>query len=107
MRFPRLLLPACLAVVLACSSSSGPSTASPDASAPPGDDASTVPCTSAGGTCMPYTAFCPVLQQNPTLCGDSVLLCCLPPDDAGTFIPPGPDSGGGTMMDAAPEAAGD
>ncbi len=106
MRSLRLLVTACLAVTLACSSSSG-SSAGPDASAPPGDDASMVPCTSAGGTCMPYTGSCPVLQQNATLCGDSVLLCCLPPDDAGTFVPPGPDSGGGTMMDAAPEAAGD
>jgi hypothetical protein len=106
MRSPRLLLTACIAITLACSSSSSPSNGSSDASAPPGEDASTVPCTSAGGTCVPYTTTCPVLQQNPTLCGDSVLLCCLPPEDAGTFIPPGPDSSTQTN-DAAAEAAGD
>jgi hypothetical protein len=106
MRFPRLLLKACFAITVACSSSSSPSTGTSDASAPPGDDASMVPCTSAGGTCVSYTTTCPVLQQNPTLCGNSVLLCCLPPDDAGTFVPPGPDSGE-ESTDAAPEAAGD
>jgi hypothetical protein len=52
-----------------------------------------------------------VLQQNATLCGDSVLLCCLPPDDAGPIIEPTGDSGpadsGTVETDAAPEAAGD
>ena len=98
------LLAASLAV-LACSSSSQ-STAGTDASAPPAEDASTVPCTSLGGTCVPYSSPCPVLQQNATLCGDSVLLCCLPPDDAGPIVEPTGDSGT-VQTDAAPEATGD
>ncbi len=104
-------LTAWLAVVTFACSTSSPSTAGTDASAPPAEDASTVPCTSLGGTCVTYSTPCPVLQQNATLCGDSVLLCCLPPDDAGPIIEPTGDSGpadsGTVEMDAAPEAAGD
>ena len=55
---------------------------------------------------MPYTSPCPVLQQNAALCGDSVLICCLPPVDAAPFIPSGPDTGA-TPVDAGAEASGD
>jgi hypothetical protein len=105
MRSTLLLLTASLLVTLACSSSSS-STVAEDASALPAEDASSAPCTSAGGTCVPYTTTCPVLQQNATLCGDSVMLCCLPPEDAAPIISPGVDSGTGPT-DAASEATGD
>ena len=101
----RLLLAACVAILLACSSSSQ-STVGSDASALPAEDASSIGCTSAGGTCVPYTSPCPVLQQNATLCGDSVLICCLPAADAAPFIPGGPDTGA-PPGDAGSEAAGD
>jgi hypothetical protein len=41
-------------------------------------DGSTAACTSIGGTCVPAMApGCPLSQQNPTLCGDVLLVCCL------------------------------
>ncbi len=98
-----LWITASLSATLACSSSSG-SSGSSDASALPAEDASMVPCTSQGGVCQPYTASCPVLQQNATLCGDSVLICCLP--EGGGIIEPPPDSGSGPD-DASPDDAGD
>lgn len=82
-----------LAVVLAaCSSSSAGGTASggDDAS---GDDGSTAGCTSVGGVCQPFSMNCPIEQQNTALCGDSLLVCCLPPD--GETLPNPPDGGGG------------
>ena len=101
---PRLLLiTASLSATLACSSSSG-SSGSTDASTLPAEDASMAPCTSQGGVCQPYTASCPVLQQNATLCGDSVLLCCLPA--GGGVIEPPPDSGSGPA-EASSDDAGD
>jgi hypothetical protein len=64
----------------------------------PAEDASTSPCTSLGGTCAPYTTTCPLPQQNATLCGDTVLLCCLP---VGVAQPEGtPDGGTPTESDA-------
>jgi hypothetical protein len=79
----------------ACSSSSA-SSAPVDASAQ-GDDGSTAGCTSIGGTCESYAAGCPILQQNGALCGNVILVCCLPPGGPtlGT-----PEAGG--EMDAAP-----
>lgn len=96
-------LVASLTATLACSSSSQ-SGGGDDASALPAEDASMVPCTSQGGVCQPYTATCPVLQQNATLCGDSVLVCCLP-QGGGVIEPPG-DSGTGPL-DASEELAAD
>ena len=38
-----------------------------------------IACTSIGGTCQPTLApGCPLSQQNPELCGNVVLVCCLP-----------------------------
>jgi hypothetical protein len=62
-----------------------------------------------------FQTECPVLQQNTVLCDDSVMICCLPAEDAG-FVPEGPDtgsgsgggdSGGGGPTDAPPDSAGD
>jgi hypothetical protein len=94
MRSTRLLLAACASVALAtlACSNNQPTTVTSDASLPAAD-ASNAPCTSVGGTCIPYTTTCPVLQQNTGLCGDSVMICCLPADDAGPFFPE--DSGAG------------
>jgi hypothetical protein len=49
--------------------------------------------------CVPYSTECPVLQQNPALCGSTLLVCCLPPDGGGIVQPP-MDSG--TSDDAEP-----
>ncbi len=58
------------------------------------DDGSTAPCTSVGGTCEPIgTGACPILQQNAELCGNVILVCCLPP---GGEIVTGTDAGEGT-----------
>jgi hypothetical protein len=66
-------------------------------------------CTAAGGTCVTFQTECPTLQQNTVLCGDSVMICCLPPDDAAPYLGPpdeaGPDTGSPMGTDAAPEAA--
>jgi len=105
-------------LLVACSSgSTGASVA--DAYAPaPAEDGGTGACTSLGGTCVPYTTTCPLPQQNATLCGDTVLLCCLPPPgvvpealpdsgaapgaEAGT--PPGAEAGQGDASTDAPDA---
>jgi hypothetical protein len=99
-----LLITASLSATLACSSSSGSSGSSDASTFLPAEDASMVPCTSQGGVCQPYSASCPVLQQNATLCGDSVLICCLP--EGGGVIEPPPDSGSGPA-DASSDDAGD
>jgi hypothetical protein len=111
-----------LAALVACSSKSSGSR--DDAGNEAGDDdASTASCTSIGGTCAPSLApTCPLLQQNPTLCGNVLLVCCLPagsdaaivePEDAGETpdsgtVTPTPDAGSivdaGTA-DAAPHDA--
>jgi hypothetical protein len=55
-----------------------------------------------------FQTECPILQQNTVLCGDSVMVCCLPPDDAAPFMPPeeaGAVDTGSPGHDAAPEAA--
>jgi|SRR5580704_9749167 hypothetical protein len=100
-----LFVAAVASTLLACSSSSAPGSTG-DASAPPAEDASTAPCLSLGGTCVSYQTACPVLQQNTALCGDSVLICCLPADDAGPIIAPGDDSGT-APLEASTDAAGD
>lgn len=52
------------------------------------EDGSMVACTSIGGTCMPYSdASCPPERQDPTLCENVILLCCLP---TGTLEDGGP-----------------
>jgi hypothetical protein len=90
MRPVLLLLAASLSVPLACS------TKSPIAAAT-GDDASMTvvdeggspaACENAGGMCVTFETPCPALQQNTVLCGDSVMICCLPADDAAPFMPP-------------------
>jgi hypothetical protein len=101
---PRLfLLAASLATTLACSNNSGGGGI--DASTfLPAQDASMDPCTSQGGVCQPYTQSCPVLQQNTALCGDSVLICCLP--EGGAIIEGAPDSGT-EPLEASTDATGD
>ncbi|MGD0526759.1 MAG: hypothetical protein ABSE49_16555 [Polyangiaceae bacterium] len=64
-------------------------------------------CMNAGGTCQTFDMECPVLQQNTALCGDSVMICCLPPDDAAPYLPPleaGPETGA-PMPEAGPVEA--
>jgi hypothetical protein len=86
-----------LAWVYACSSSSN--TASPgDAGAIPADDGSTEGCTSIGGTCESFMAGCPLLQQNPSLCGNVLLVCCLQPGGP-TIVNPSDASGDGSSGD--------
>ena len=67
-------------------------------------------CMNAGGTCQTFDMECPILQQNTALCGDSVMICCLPPDDAAPYLPPleaGPDTSA-PMPEAGPvEASSD
>lgn len=116
----------------ACSKN-GESSGSEDdaATAPlPSSDGSSAACTAAGGTCVSFQDPCPVLQQNTELCGDTVMVCCLPPDAESThFTPPadasfeaapppdsgsssgadtgttGSDSGSSSGADSGPEAA--
>jgi hypothetical protein len=90
-------------VLGACSSKSAPA-APADSGDVGADDGSTVGCTSVGGTCEPYAAGCPILQQNAEFCGNVVLVCCLPP---GGETLGSPDSGGDnadatTSMEAGP-----
>jgi hypothetical protein len=106
----------------ACSSSSSASDTA-DAAGPVGeDDGSTAGCTSLGGTCTPASApGCAPLEQNPSLCGNVILVCCLPPGslggvlgsdaagaaDTGLYVVPGLDaSTGGAPPDAATPDAG-
>jgi len=105
-----LLLAASLAIPLACSTKSpAPADTGDDASMTVVDEGgSPASCAAVGGTCVTFQTECPVLQQNTVLCGDSVMICCLPPDDAAPFMPPveaGADTGSHPGMDAAPEAS--
>ncbi len=101
-----LFLVAAASTILACSSSSSSGSSSDASAALPAEDASTAPCLSLGGTCVSYQTSCPVLQQNTALCGDSLLICCLPADDAGTIVEPGGDSATGPV-EASADAPGD
>jgi hypothetical protein len=107
MRSTRLLFAACLLASVTASLTSGCSnnqpTTSPSDASIAAQDGSSAPCTSMGGVCIPYTTSCPVLQQNATLCGDSVMLCCLPADDAGPIIPPEDSGEGPSDSSTAPE----
>jgi len=79
MRFasPASLSLAALLTVAACGSKQSASPADAGEDADEGDG-STAACTSIGGTCQPTLApRCPLLQQNPTLCGDVLLVCCV------------------------------
>ena len=105
MRRVLLLLAALLSLPLACSTKSPtPAATGDDASMTVVDEGgSPAACENAGGMCVTFQTECPILQQNTVLCGDSVMICCLPPDDAAPFVPPveaGP-------VEASPEAAGD
>jgi hypothetical protein len=89
---PALLLLAALRATTACSTVEPPS-ADDASAAPPAVEASANTCAAAGGTCVSFETSCPVLQQNTVLCADSVMVCCLPPDGGGLFVPPGPEGG--------------
>ncbi|HTB76921.1 MAG TPA: hypothetical protein VK762_26940 [Polyangiaceae bacterium] len=68
-----------LFALVACSNHSTPSAAVDSGDQGGGDDGSTAGCTSLGGTCEPIAAAgCPLLQQNDVLCGNVILVCCLP-----------------------------
>ncbi|HEY3817996.1 MAG TPA: hypothetical protein VGL81_12535 [Polyangiaceae bacterium] len=119
MRALLLLLAASLFVPLACTTET-PTPASvaedDDAASMVADEAgSPAACANAGGTCVTFQTPCPVLQQDTVLCGDSVMICCLPADDAAPYMPPteagaeagpqpGPEAG---PVEASPEASGD
>jgi hypothetical protein len=93
MRRVFFLLAALLPGPLACTTES-PTPAADDAAVLTVDEAgSPAECQAAGGTCVTFQTECPVLQQNTVLCGDSVMICCLPPDDAAPYLGP-PDEGG-------------
>jgi len=115
MRLVLLLLASSLAFPLACSTET-PTPANvgddDDASMTVVDEAgSPAACQNAGGTCVTFQTECPILQQNTVLCGDSVMVCCLPADDAAPYMPPeeaGPAPEAGNMPEAAPvEASSD
>jgi hypothetical protein len=78
-----------LATFAACSSNSA-SPAPTEAGVEDSADIGTSGCTSLGGTCESFSAGCPVLQQNPELCGNVILVCCLP---EGGAILSAPDAG--------------
>jgi hypothetical protein len=113
MRPVLLLLAASLSVPLACSTKSPtPADTGDDASMTVVDEGgSPAACANAGGTCVSFQTDCPILQQNTVLCGDSVMICCLPPDDAAPYTPPeeaGPVPDAGTVPEAGPvEASSD
>src|SRR5271170_2194968 len=88
----RFVLPASLLLIAfgACSSHSSSATNYTASDGGGADDGSTAACTSVGGTCEAYSAGCPIVQQNPELCGDVLLVCCLPP---GGETVAGPDAG--------------
>jgi hypothetical protein len=101
-----LLLFALLRATAACSTVEPPSAA--DASnAPLAEEAGTNTCAAAGGTCVSFQTPCPVLQQNTVLCADSVMVCCLPPDDAGLFVPAGPEAGADAASSPAVDGSSD
>ncbi|HEX3343877.1 MAG TPA: hypothetical protein VHS09_04855 [Polyangiaceae bacterium] len=117
-RLGLLLLAGSLATTLACTTET-PTPANignpDDASVTVVDEGgSPAACENAGGMCVTFQTGCPILQQNTVLCGDSVMICCLPPDDAAPFVPPveagvetgspGPEAGG---AEASPDGAGD
>ncbi len=89
--------------LLACSSSTQGASSGDASMVAPDDDGSAAGCTNLGGMCVPYTTTCPLPQQNATLCGDTVMLCCLPVGsappvanpDSGVVPVPVDDSGGG------------
>jgi hypothetical protein len=125
----RLRFPAFLFVALGACSSHPASSSAVDSGDQGADDGSTVGCTGVGGTCEPLASSgCPIVQQNTELCGNVILVCCLPAggevvtggDDAAVadaavadagMMHVGPDSGGTpdagmmhTGMDSGPPA---
>jgi hypothetical protein len=84
----------------ACSSHSAGSASVDSGDQGGGDDGSTAACTSVGGTCAPIaTSSCPLLQQNAVLCGNVILVCCLP--SGGETVSVGE---GGQTVDSGPPA---
>jgi hypothetical protein len=105
-----LLLAAALSLPLACSTKSpAPAASGDDASMTiVNEGGSPADCTNAGGTCVTFQTECPPAQVNTVLCGDSVMICCLPPEDAAPYLGPadaGGSSGGDTGSSMVPEAA--
>ncbi len=84
--------PLLLVAMGACSSKSTSRVSADAGDQGAGDDGSTASCTSVGGTCELFSAGCPPLQQNPALCGNVILVCCLPPGGETIAVP---DAGGG------------
>jgi hypothetical protein len=109
-----VILPLLLLALGACSKQS--ESPGEEAGAVDEGDGSTAACTSIGGTCVTSLApDCPLLQQNPTLCGNVVLVCCLPAGSDAAGFEEGEDAGadgaagnptpdGGTVSDATATA---
>jgi hypothetical protein len=98
----RLRFPAFLFVALGACSSQPASSSAVDSGDQGADDGSTAGCTGVGGTCEPLASSgCPLLQQNTQLCGNVILVCCLP---AGGEVVTGGDDA--AVADAAVADAG-
>jgi hypothetical protein len=98
--FLPLFLPLVVATTVGACSSKNADTATDGGEEASEFDGSTAACTSIGGTCAPTMApGCPLSQQNPTLCGDVLLVCCL---GDGGYTTEGDD--GGSEGGATPPA---
>jgi hypothetical protein len=110
MRFSPYLLLVALAALAACSSTSNGADVADAGGAAVDEDGSTAGCTSLGGTCSPSSApGCPPLEQNSSLCGNVILVCCLPPGSLegvlGIDAAGAPDSSvTGPVLDAGTDA---
>jgi hypothetical protein len=110
MRLAALSILACVSALAACASKDTSSAlladdaSVEDAELLPAEDGNMSACTAVGGTCIPYTQPCPPLQQNPALCEDTVMVCCLPEGGARLPPPTGDDGGGGGGSDAGMDA---
>lgn len=92
---------ASLSLPLACSTKDEPAAADDSGQVLAAEDGSTAPCTDLGGACVTFQVSCPVEQQNPALCGDSLLICCLP--EGGAILVPPAETGPGTEGGPGPE----
>jgi hypothetical protein len=108
----RLRLPAFLFVALGACSSHPAASSALDSGDQGADDGSTAGCTGVGGTCEPLASSgCPVVQQNTELCGNVILVCCLPAggevvtggEDASITDATVPDAG---MVHVGPDSGG-
>jgi hypothetical protein len=105
----RFSLSPCLVLVVlgACSSPAASSAPADSGDEGVADDGSTAGCTSVGGTCEPIgTGSCPILQQNAQLCGNVILVCCLPPGGEIVVGPDAGEAGDSGVINPIPDAGG-